>query len=39
MKGGVGKTTLSTNVAHCLATRENAKVLIVDIDPYITITA
>ena len=32
MKGGVGKTTLSTNVAHCLATRENCKVLVVDID-------
>ena len=38
MKGGVGKTTLSTNVAHCLATRENAKVLIVDIDPQFNAT-
>ena len=38
MKGGVGKTTLSTNVAHCLATRENAKVLVVDIDPQFNAT-
>lgn len=38
MKGGVGKTTLSTNVAHCLATRENCKVLLVDIDPQFNAT-
>lgn len=38
MKGGVGKTTLSTNVAHCLAARENAKVLVVDIDPQFNAT-
>ena len=38
MKGGVGKTTLSTNVAYCLAIRENAKVLIVDIDPQFNAT-
>ena len=38
MKGGVGKTTLSTNVAHCLATRENFKVLVVDIDPQFNAT-
>lgn len=38
MKGGVGKTTLSTNVAHCLATRENKKVLVVDIDPQFNAT-
>lgn len=38
MKGGVGKTTLSTNVAHCLATRENSKVLVVDIDPQFNAT-
>lgn len=38
MKGGVGKTTLSTNVAHCLATRENYKVLVVDIDPQFNAT-
>lgn len=38
MKGGVGKTTLSTNVAHCLAIRENYKVLVVDIDPQFNAT-
>ena len=38
MKGGVGKTTLSMNVAHCLATRENFKVLVVDIDPQFNAT-
>lgn len=38
MKGGVGKTTLSTNVAHCLATRENCKVLVVDMDPQFNAT-
>lgn len=38
MKGGVGKTTLSTNVAHCLAVRENKKVLVVDIDPQFNAT-
>lgn len=38
MKGGVGKTTLSTNVAHCLATRESCKVLVIDIDPQFNAT-
>lgn len=38
MKGGVGKTTLSTNVAHCLALHDNKKVLIVDIDPQFNAT-
>ena len=38
MKGGVGKTTLSTNVAHCLAMRENCKVLVVDMDPQFNAT-
>ncbi len=38
MKGGVGKTTLSTNVAHCLSTRENCKVLVVDMDPQFNAT-
>mgnify|MGYP000021937328 CR=1 FL=1 len=38
MKGGVGKTTLSTNVAHCLATHEDKKVLFIDIDPQFNAT-
>lgn len=33
MKGGVGKTTLSTNVAHCLSNHEGKKVLLIDMDP------
>jgi chromosome partitioning protein len=38
MKGGVAKTTLSVNVAHCLATRNKFKVLLVDIDPQFNAT-
>lgn len=33
MKGGVGKTTLSFNIALELATSHNKKVLLVDLDP------
>jgi chromosome partitioning protein len=38
MKGGVAKTTLSVNVAHCLATRNKLRVLLVDIDPQFNAT-
>jgi len=33
MKGGVGKTTLSINIADCLSRRHEKRVLLVDIDP------
>lgn len=33
MKGGVGKSTLSVNIAHYLATKQHAKTLVIDIDP------
>lgn len=33
MKGGVGKTTLSFNLAWCSAWKENLRVLAVDLDP------
>ena len=38
MKGGVGKTTLATNICDCLSRRHNKKVLLVDIDPQFNAT-
>ena len=38
IKGGVGKTTLATNVAHVLSTRRETRVLLVDMDPQINAT-
>lgn len=38
MKGGVGKTTLSTNICHCLSKRNDKKVLLIDIDPQFNAT-
>lgn len=38
MKGGVAKTTLATNLAHCLALRHRSRVLLIDIDPQFNAT-
>jgi chromosome partitioning protein len=38
MKGGVGKTTLSTNLCDSLSRRNKKKVLLVDIDPQFNAT-
>lgn len=38
MKGGVGKTTLTVNLATCLAKNHNKRVLIVDLDTQISAT-
>ena len=38
MKGGVGKTTLSTNFCYNLAEREQKKVLLIDMDPQFNAT-
>jgi chromosome partitioning protein len=38
MKGGVGKTTLATNVCDCLNRRHDKKVLLIDIDPQFNAT-
>ncbi len=32
-KGGVGKTTLTCNIASFLAKKENKRVLVIDCDP------
>lgn len=38
MKGGVGKTTLTINIAHFLSERNDKKILIIDIDPQFNAT-
>ncbi|MBP0002088.1 MAG: ParA family protein [Cyanobacteria bacterium SID2] len=38
MKGGVGKTTLTVNLAACLAKYHRKRVLVVDLDPQISAT-
>lgn len=38
MKGGVAKTTLTVNLADCLARREDQRVLIIDLDPQFNAT-
>lgn len=38
MKGGVGKTTLTVNLAACLAKYHRQRVLVVDLDPQVSAT-
>jgi chromosome partitioning protein len=38
MKGGVGKTTLTVNIATCLAKNHNQRVLVLDLDSQISAT-
>ena len=38
MKGGVGKTTLTVNLATCLAQKHHKRVLVLDLDSQISAT-
>lgn len=38
MKGGVAKTTLSLNVADCLCSRHEKRILLIDVDPQFNAT-
>jgi len=38
MKGGVGKTTITVNIATCLAKNYGKKVLVLDLDSQISAT-
>jgi chromosome partitioning protein len=38
MKGGVGKTTLTANIGHCLSFVHSKRVLLVDVDPQFNLT-
>lgn len=38
MKGGVGKTTLTANIGHCLSFVYGKRVLLVDVDPQFNLT-
>lgn len=38
MKGGVGKSTLCVNIAHCLSKHFNKRILLIDLDPQFNAT-